>query len=81
MKLKIPHQENLVEDFGGGSIRPILVPGPILAHQAVAGWALFNVSHALLGEGLIDSYLIRITDAHGIVTVIEPNLVKEFKNV
>ena len=81
MKLKIPHQDNLANDFGGGSIRPIVVPGPIPAHQTVAGWALFNVSHALLGECVIDSYLINITDAHGAVTIIEPDLVKEFKNV
>lgn len=81
MKLKIPHRDNLVHEFGGGSIKPLVVPLPVLAHQTVAGWALFNVSNALLGDCEIDSYSISITDAHGVINRVEPYLVKEFANV
>jgi len=81
MKLKILHEDKLVNDFGGGSIKPLTIPLPIPSHQAVAGWTLFNACNALLGDCKIDSYSIRITDAHGFVTLMESDLVKEFMNV
>lgn len=81
MKVKVPHEVNLVKDFGGGEIKPFVLPATVLSHQAVAGWALFNVSGALLNEGTLDSYAIILTDSHGLVTTFDPGIPKEIKDV
>jgi len=81
MKVKVPHEVDLVKDFGGGEINPFNLPTSIMSHQAVAGWALFNVSDALLNEGILDSYTIVLTDSHGLVTRFDPGIPKEIKDV
>lgn len=81
MKVKVPHEVDLVEDFGGGEIKPFVLPTSIMSHQATAGWALFNVSGALLNKGTLDSYRIVLTDSHGLVTVFDPGIPKEIKDV
>ena len=81
MKVKVPHDVSLVKDFDEGEIKPFVLPTTVLSHQAVAGWALFNVSEALLNKGVLDSYRIVLTDSHGIVTVFDPGIPKEIKNV
>jgi len=81
MKVKVPHDVSLVKDFDEGEIEPFVLPTSVLSHQAVAGWALFNVSEVLLNKGVLDSYRIVLTDIHGIVTVFDPGIPKEIKNV
>jgi len=81
MKVKVPHDMSLVKDFSEGEIKPFGLPTPVLSHQAVAGWALFNVSEALLNKGVLDGYRIVLTDTHGIVTVFDPGIPREIKNV
>ena len=81
MKIRIQHEGNLTSDFGSRKIEPFKIPTSIGSHQAVAGWALFDISGPLLGGGVVESYTIIFTDSHGIVTALEAGIPKEVLDV
>ncbi len=41
-------------------------PARIEGHDAFTGWCMFEVSEALVGGRLIDSYELQFDDAHGV---------------
>jgi len=81
MKFKIPHEAKLVKNLDVGEIKPFNLPVSIGSHQAIAGWALFNVTEAMLNEGALDSYKVILTDSHGLLTKFDPGILKEIKDV
>lgn len=78
---RVPHLPSL------GSILPaegepeVLVPPTAVgAHKTTAGWVLFEVSQALLGDSEIDEYRVILTDSHSATAELEPCILREVAN-
>lgn len=56
-------------------------PLKVDAHQTIAGWVPFRVKYDLIGEGLIEDYVIVATDTHGNKALRETVLVREMFHV
>ncbi|MEC4685485.1 MAG: hypothetical protein VST71_07120 [Nitrospirota bacterium] len=78
MVVKVQHDDNPIDRFGGGDIKPFLIPESINAHLTIAGWAFFKIDDILIGNSDIDAYTLIFTDSHGAFSTLEPNMVREF---
>ncbi len=59
----------------------LVIPQRVGAHEAIAGWCRFELGTALPAGRHIDTYLIEITDSHGLLAVVEPILLSERADV
>lgn len=73
----LPHDSNLTQDFGLKGAEPITIPTHINAHGTIAGWAFFEIDNSLLRQADINKYEIRLLDAHGKESSIEPIILRE----
>ena len=52
-------------------------PHRIAAHDAVAGWCRYRVVPAILSGNRIERYAVELTDTHGEVVVVIPQILSE----
>lgn len=78
LAIKLHHDSSLAPNFLLDETVVFPVPGRIGAHQTVAGWALFRLDDAVLADADIDAYEVLILDTHGLVSALEPIIIREF---
>ena len=78
MNIKVRSDSTLDKFFLGSSGHSLLTPSRVDAHQTVSGWVFFMVEESILKGTIVEGHTILIIDAHGIVTQIEPILIREF---
>jgi hypothetical protein len=57
----------------------LTVPTRLQAHDTVSGWLFFHLEERVLGDARVESYIVEITDSHGVVTTFEPILLRDFR--
>lgn len=60
--------------------QPIPNPSTIGSHETVAGYALFHVHDDLLRNSVVESYMLKVIDSHGLETRLEPILLCELSD-
>jgi hypothetical protein len=78
--IRLPQQPELVSHLRGHRGRVIAAPEGVNAHQAIAGWLLFELKDDLLGGAKIDGYAIILEDSHQIATRLEPGISRELRH-
>lgn len=77
----IPIMKNInkaVTDLVGVNSQEIIViPLKIRAHEAVTGWALFNISNEFLADSSIENYQVVLTDVYSKESFFEIKVMRE----
>lgn len=69
-------REHAVTDAAAATV--FSLPARIDAHQTVSGWFLFVVDNEVLRNGTIDAHTLILEDTHGVLTVTDPIMVREW---
>lgn len=80
---RLAHNPQLAVAVNGSQANAVNIfslPARVDAHQTTAGWLLFAVNNAQVGEKTIDSHRIILEDSHGIQADTEPILVTDLAN-
>lgn len=75
MVVKIPHRADA--EAMPESIAPLEVPAPLPGNGAVAGWLMFKVDDALIGDAAIERYDAVLHDSRGPVEGVQPWVLRE----
>ena len=78
--LVLPHDGRLLDNLGFDGARPLGIPHGVGAHDTIAGWAMFELDHALIGEVDLEGYKICFLDTHGVECTLEPIIIREIVN-
>lgn len=80
---RLAHNPQLAEAVNGSQSKAaniFALPARVDAHQTTAGWLLFALDNAQIGERSIDSHRIILEDSHGIQADTEPILITDLAN-
>jgi len=76
---RINHNPGLAEETGKALSSVVLsLPLRIDAHQTASGWLLFSLQNDLIRNGTIDAHRIILEDTHGVSTITDPIMVREW---
>jgi hypothetical protein len=78
MSLKLP--AGRAAEFGAGNLSLLVPPLRVDAHQTIAGWLVFELKEALIGNSRIDNYTVLLQDSHGATTRLEQAVIRELGN-
>lgn len=76
----VPHDSDLNNEMQNLEIPPLQIPSKIGPHETLAGYALFRVNDNLLRDSTVEAYKLKVIDGHGIDTVLEPILLREYSD-
>lgn len=60
----IPHDSKAASTIDIGATEILRVPNPIAAGETISGVVAFSIADALLGNGLVEAYIVTVLDAH-----------------